>query len=162
MSQPSRDNHEPRWPRGAKTHYVEQIIPSFLENKIDSLTYCMYLYTCKNTAVHSFSQREEKQPGPFSRLDGKVSHSPFLAGCYMSQWHFCFLSRPGTGFYFLNLEKHLPVLGTSCCKYFPLETFVLPEKALSESPNPHSNQGSPSLIYVSSNWAILSYDEAIQ
>lgn len=79
----------------------------------------MHLYTCKNTAVHSFPQREEKQPGPFSRLDGKVSRSPFLAGCSMSQWHFCFLSRPGTGFYFLHLEKHLPVLGTLCCKYFP-------------------------------------------
>lgn len=88
-------------------------------HSIISLAYCMHLYTCKNTAVHSFPQREEKQPGPFSRLDGKVSRSPFLAGSSMSQWHFCFLSRPGPGFYFLHLEKHLPALGTLCCKYFP-------------------------------------------
>lgn len=66
-------------------HTTKQIIPSLLENKIDSLTYCIYLYTYINTAVHSFPQREEKQPGPISRLGGKVSHSLVLPGCYMSQ-----------------------------------------------------------------------------
>lgn len=84
---------------GEPKHTIEQIIPSFLENKIDSLTYCIYLYTYKNTAVHRFPQREGKQPGPFSRPGGKVSHSPVLAGCYMSQWQFCFLSRPDAFFF---------------------------------------------------------------
>lgn len=58
---------------GESKHTIEQIIPSFLENKIDSLTYHIYLYAYKNTAVRSFPQRKEKQPGPRSWLDGKVS-----------------------------------------------------------------------------------------
>lgn len=51
-------------------------IPSAHENKINSLNYCICLHTYKNAALHSFSQRDRKQPGPCPMLGGKFLHSP--------------------------------------------------------------------------------------
>lgn len=153
---------------GERKHTIEQIIPSFLENKIDSLTYCIYLYTYKNTAVHSFPQRQEKQPGPFSRLDGKVSHSPVLPGCYKSPWHFCFLSKPDAGgvfFYFLCLGKRLSVLGTLPANISLPEIYICPiwkDAFCILALNLYSNWVSQSLIYSSSNWATLHCGKAVQ
>lgn len=152
---------------GEPKHTIEQIIPSFLENKIDSWTYCIYLYTYKNTAVHSFPQRREKQPGPFSRLGGKVSHSPVLPGCYMSPWHFWFLSKPDAGGFFSLFSmfgEHLSVLGTLPANISLPEIFICPiwkDAFCILALSLHSNWVSPSLIYSSSNWAILHCDKAI-
>lgn len=65
---------------------------------------------------------------------------------------FLFSVKARPRFLFSAFGETPPCPGNFVLQVFPLlETFVLPEKALSESPHPRSNQGSPGLIYGSSN-----------
>lgn len=145
---------------GVKTLYrADHSIISWEQNRLINLSYifvCIQKYSCAQLS-------SEKGKAAWTTIEAGWQSFRHVATCHNDISVFCQGQAQVFAIFSIWGKKNNTLFWELCAASIsPLEIFALTEKALSESPNPHSNQGSQSLIYVSSNRTLLCCDEAIQ